>query len=218
MIYILGAIFLLGLLIVTIRGSNVSSSGISEENMIIRISEVQQYGGELQNSIAFIMEQGFSETDIRFAHPDNDPNYGVITDNPTRQVFHKSGGAATYRTPPNDIQVTPTPWFFNAENNIRDVGSTNNANSDYDVELIAFLPNVTEQFCVAVNEKIGITNPSNAPPNDNGGVELSVEFAGDFNMVETIGDSGNILDGNTEGCFGSSGGSGFIYYRVILVL
>ena len=220
LIYILGAIFLLGLLIVTIRGSNTSSSGVTEENMMIRISEIQQYGAELENSIAFILQKGFSETEIKFSHPDADPNYGLISDNPERQVFHRDGGAATYRKAPKEIQSTPTQWLFNAQNNIPLVGSTNNSNSNNDVELIAFLPNVTKQFCVTLNEKLGITNPSNSPPNDNGGVEFSAEFNGSFDMSETIGDSGNLLDGKTEGCFegGGSPPSGtYHYYRALLI-
>lgn len=217
LIYILGAIFLLGLLIVTLRGSNISSSGISEEDMTVRISEIQQYGAELENAVAFILEQGFSETDIRFAHPDADENYGLITDTPERQIFHRNGGAATYRTASPRIQTIPTEWFFNAENYIPDVGSTDNRNPDHDVELIAFLPNVTEQFCVVLNEKVGVVNPNGNPPSDSGDLELSIEFVGNFNRVEALDDPGEVLEGKTEGCFRTSDGSSYIYYRVILI-
>ncbi|MEM7618067.1 MAG: hypothetical protein AAF244_01655 [Pseudomonadota bacterium] len=205
------------MLIITLRGSNISSSGISEEDLSVRISEIQQYGAELENAVTFILEQGFSETDIRFAHPDADENYGVISDNRERQVFNKNGGGATYRMASPRIQVEPTEWLFNAENYIPDVGSTENRNPDHDVELIAFLPNVTKQFCVVLNDKVGVINPGGDPPNDSGDLELSIEFAGDFNRVEALDDPDDILEGKTEGCFRTSDGSSYIYYRVILI-
>jgi len=221
LIYILGAIFLLGLLIITVRGSGTPGSNISEENLILKVTEVQQYGAELQNAVAFILNQrGVSEEDIRFAHPDAHAGYGVITSIPERQVFSRQGGGATYRAPPEDIQVIAGDWLFNAENNVAAVGSTNNADTDKDVELLAILPNVTEAFCLMINDLNNITNPSDSPPNDNGDVSFATRFAGTFSMVETIGDTGNILDGKSEGCFeggGTPAAGTYHYYRALLV-
>jgi len=108
LIYILGAIFLLGLLIITVRGSSTPGNNIDEEELILRVAEVQQFGAELENAISFILQKGFSELDIRFGHPDAAAGYGLITDTPERQVFDRNGGGAIYRTPPNNIQTIVT--------------------------------------------------------------------------------------------------------------
>lgn len=221
LIYILGAIFLLGLLIITVRGSSTPGSNIAAEELIMRINEVQQYGAELENAVSFILQKGYSEADIRFAHPDAAAGYGLITDIPDRQVFAREGGGATYRAPPNNIQVIATDWLFTGENNIPAIGSTNNANTDLDVELIAILQNVSEAFCIALNDKNGINpTPADPPPEDDGNVALGTPFAGTFSMVQTIGDTGNLLDGNAEGCFeggGTPANNTYHYYRVLLV-
>jgi len=220
LIYILGAIFLLGLLIITVRGSSTPGNNIDEEELILRVAEVQQFGAELENAISFILQKGFSELDIRFGHPDAAAGYGLITDTPERQVFDRNGGGAIYRTPPNNIQTIVTNWLFTAENNVPAVGSTNNADTDLDVELIAILQNVTEEFCIAINDQNGVENPLDAPPQDDGNVDLTTPFAGVFAMSQTIGDTGNILDGQKEGCFEGGGTpttGTFHYYRVLLV-
>lgn len=219
LIYILGAIFLLGLLVVIVKGSSTpGSSNIDKETLILRVNEVQNYGQELERAIAYIMRNGHSEADIRFAHPDADVNYGVITDTPTRQIFSTTGGGAKYRAPPENIQVTITPWFFSGSNRIDDVGTHEASSASAD--LIAILPNVTENFCLLVNEKNGITNPLDAPPQDVGSAEITTEFAGTFSVGQPIEDSTNLIFNNKlEGCFEGGGtpptGS-YHYYRVLL--
>jgi hypothetical protein len=212
LIYILGAIFLLGLLVVISKGSTTPGAGIDAEQLMIRVSEVQNYGQELEQAVAYVMTNGHSEVDIRFAHPDADSAYGVITDTPTRQIFSRDGGGARYREPPNDIQITPTDWQFNADNRAPLVGST-------EADLIAVLSNVTEDFCLKMNDANDIDNPSNAPPQDSDDFEVTTFFTGAYNSSpEEIGDSS--LNGTKkEGCIEGSGtpaANSYHYYRVLL--
>ncbi len=218
LIYILGAIFLLGLLVVMVKGSSTPGSNIDRESLLIQVAEVQQYGQELERAVAYIMRNGHSEADIRFAHPDADSAYGDITDIPTRQVFATTGGAAKYRPPPNDIQTTPTNWFFSGENRVSDVGTDDTNNSSAD--LIAVLQNVSAAFCVLINDKNNITNPSDTPPQDDSTVELTTEFAGAYNATQLIEDSGALFfNSKLEGCFeggGTPATGTYHYYRVLL--
>lgn len=217
LIYILGAIFLLGLLVVIARGSSTPGAGIDAETLIIRIAEVQEYGKELERAVGYIMANGNSESDIRFAHPDASSAYGDITDIPTRQVFSRQGGGAQYRQPAQGIQTTPTDWLFTAENRVDQVGS--NTNNPSSADLIALLQNVSEEFCRMMNDRNGIENPSNAPPQNENDVEITALFDGTYDNTELIRDTGTHLTQNLEGCFEGSGtppDNTFHYYRVLL--
>lgn len=211
LIYILGAVFLLGALTIMVKGSSAPGGGIDEEALIIRVSEVQNYGRELEQAISYVFQNGHSEADIRFAHPDADSAYGMITDLPTRQIFSRDGGGAIYREPPNGIQTTPTDWVFNGDNNVPQIGSNNN-------DLLALLPNVTENFCISLNDITDIENPSNTPPQDPDAFSITTLFTGSFtgsNALGTAALNGSRLEGCLEGS-GTPPAGTYYYYRVLL--
>jgi hypothetical protein len=218
LIYILGAIFLLGLLVITSKGSITPGAGIDQETLLIRVSEVQNYGKELERAVAYVLANGHSETDIRFSHPDADSAYGDITNDPTRQVFSREGGGAVYRASPNGVQTTPTDWMFNGANRVDQVGS--NTVDEKGADLIAILQNVSLGFCLSVNDKNSITNPSNTPPQDETSVEITTPFTGAFTSTHVIGDSGSLyLPQHLEGCFEGDTNppaGTYHYYRVLL--
>lgn len=148
---ILLSIALLGLLTAAMRySSNSSGAGISKEKLLLNMTEVRHYATELEHGVNLVMQNGYSEVDIRFSHPDASSDYGDLDDDsdPGDQVFHRDGGAATYRSPPSGIQVTFSPWEFYGGTALPDVGTDR-------PELIAVLPNVTENFCEKINEVNG---------------------------------------------------------------
>lgn len=218
LIYILGTILLLGLLVMAVKGSNTPGAGIDQETLMIRVSEVQEYGQELERAIAYILANGHSETDIRFAHPNASSAYGDITDDPTRQVFSRQGGGATYREPPSGIQTTVTQWHFTGANRVGEVGS--DAASARSADLVALLQNVTQDFCLLINEKNDIDNPSDSPPQDGTNVEIGTPFTGTFTATHLIEDSGAVyFPQHLEGCFEGGGtppNGTYHYYRVLL--
>jgi len=224
LIYILGAIFLLGILVVVVKGSSTPGSNIDREALLIRVAEVQAYGQELERAVAYIMRNGHSEADIRFAHPDADPAYGDITDTPTRQVFAREGGGAVYREPPSDIQTTPTDWYFTAANSVGTVGSGNIAvasDNHLYTDLIAILAYVSQEFCVEINKKnqLGIT--TNNIVQDEASMNISgQEFIGNYIWSARIRDAApaeliNNLEGCVEGDNDPPAGT-YHYYRVLL--
>ncbi len=210
LIYILGAIALLGLLVVISKGSVTPGAGIDAEQLMIRVSEVQDYGQELEQAVAYVMANGHSEADIRFAHPDADSAYGDITDIPSRQVFSRDGGGARYRQPPDGVQTTATDWIF-TKNRVPAIGTNS-------IDLVAILTNVKEAFCIKVNELNNIENPSNSPPADLDQIEITTFFTGDFSGNKQIATSG-LIGSHKEGCVegGTNPPAGtYHYYRVLL--
>jgi len=151
LIYILGAVFLIGILTVVVRGTSAPGAALGPEEMAIKASQVQQYAGELERAVGYILKNGQSETDIRFAATNAASVYGsIVTDTPmSRQVFHRDGGGAGYRLPPERIN-DGTKWQFYARTHIPDMGT--DTASTKKSEIIAVLPNVTDAFCARINE------------------------------------------------------------------
>ncbi|MEM9469131.1 MAG: hypothetical protein AAF988_03120 [Pseudomonadota bacterium] len=218
LIYILGAIVLIGILVSLVKGSSTPGSGIDREALEIKVAEVQQYGNELERAVAYILRSGYSESDIRFAHPNHSSLYGDITDDPGRQVFAREGGGATFRDNDTDIQTTDTDWIFNGRNFVSEVGTSCGDSSCSD--LVALLLNVNIDFCLLVNEKNNLENPSNIPPQDFQTVDY-LEFSGSFVAQRQIrsGATPEYFSGKTEGCFEGDTdppAGTYHYYRVIL--
>lgn len=162
---ILIAIVLIGALTAAISSSdNSESAGIDNETLVIRASEVQRYASELERGINYIMQNGVSEQDIRFAIPTDTANttgYGDLAADADKsdQMFHVDGGGANYRTTSNGVQISAANWEFYGGTQIPGAGTDK-------ADLIAVLPNVTLQFCNKINE---LNNQTATPAEDGSG-------------------------------------------------
>ena len=181
---ILIALALLGALSAAVmNSSDGENANIDSETLSIRLSEVQRYASELERGIQFIIQNGVSESDIRFAHLNAPSVYGDLSADLDKgdQVFHRDGGGAAYRDPPDRIN-DGTAWQFYGGSDLPSVGSDR-------ADLIAVLPNVNPQFCEAVN----VANGHAATLNDAGTAAASGTNAGAC-----------IYMGVSEGHFGDS--------------
>lgn len=176
------AVALLGFLTAAIMSSsNPESANIDDEELQIRVTEVQRYASELERAVMFILQNGYSESDIRFANPEND-DYGDLSadGDKTDQVFHRDGGGALYRDPPDGIN-DGSAWEFYGGTHLPAAGSER-------PELVAVLPNVTAQFC----ERINRVNNQNATPTDDGAGAAGGSNAGG---CVNLGNAGRFDDG-----------------------
>lgn len=147
---ILIAVALIGLLTAAIMGSShTESASIDKETLAIRASEVQRHAAEYERAVMFITNNGKSESAIRFAHPAASSDYGDLgadTDK-TDEVFAPEGGGATYHEPPAGIN-DGSKWEFYGGTAVPGAGSSR-------ADLVAVLPNVTQQFCDKINDLNG---------------------------------------------------------------
>ena len=159
--FVLLGILLLGLLTAALRNSGIESTSIDGETMTISVTRMKDQANALERGVAFIIQNGASEGDIRFSHPDADPAYGDINNSPAFQVFSRAGGGVEYQSPPPGIN-DGTSWHFYGHTDAPDVGS--NA-----ADLIAVLPNLTTQACQVINRQLNQTGTMT----DDGGNALS---------------------------------------------
>ena len=213
LLYILLGIVLLGTLTIAIRNSSTGGSeNLDKENMILKSNQVQKYGDELSNAVNILLANGLSESDIRFAHDDAPTEYGDIEIDPENQIFSAKGAKATYKTPPEGIN-DGSPWEFFATTRIPEVGSDR-------AELIALLPNVSEDFCKTVDRQLGFDLSVDMPTASGNCImgAATDRFKGSFNDVSPI-----ILDKTTfsrlpalQACVKCSPGNTYHYYYVLL--
>ena len=177
---ILIAIVLIGALTAVVMRGGGESASIDDETLLIRVSEVQRYASELERAVRFIIANGKSESDLRFAHPrapGAPAGYGDLAadTDPRDQVFHKDGGAATYRLPPEGITNTAVNWEFYGGTAIPGVGSDR-------ADLVAVLPDVTPQMCAHINKQ-----RAQVSPQDTGASAAAGASAGDCVFMNTAG-------------------------------
>lgn len=215
LIYILGAIFLLGLLIMVVKGSFQEGTGIDTEQAMLKANQLQQYAGELERGVGYVLRNGVSESDIRFAHPDLAVDYGTYSDS-ENMVFAPKGGGVEFRSPPSGVN-DGSMWGFHANTHITGLGDATAKKA----ELIAVLPNVTEAVCNQINRNVKqtINLALNTDPIANGCVSDSA-FDGTF----LSGAPANILDDTklgytpaAEACIRCANmGPSYHYYKVLM--
>lgn len=214
--YILLGIVLTGAITVVLNRAETGTRNIDKESMILKATQIMRYGDELRSAVGAVLDNGLSEADIRFAHPDAATEYGTITTNPTHQVFGKSGGKATYRTPPAGVN-DGSKWEFFATTEIPQVGSDR-------AELTAVLPNVTQGFCAAVNAQLGFTVGTQPTDNATGSTPDCVMGASAQRFTGSFSDtSPNVMDATTyshlpamSACVYCASNSTYNFYTVLL--
>lgn len=198
LIMILITIVLIGLLTAAIQStSRPEGANIDNETLVIRTSEVQRYASELERAVNYIMQNGKSESDIRFAHPNfTHSDYGDLSadPDPSDEVFDVSGGGAAFRDPPEGVN-DGSQWEFYGGTHIPGMGTSK-------AELIAVLPNVTQAFC----DRINTLNGQSGTPTDTGmssaaglnpGDCLNIGANGRFNDTQQFYSTVNTTDETT---------------------
>lgn len=213
LLIILLAVMLIGALTAAMQSTSQQSAHIDKETLILRISEVQRYASELERGVAFIMQNGHSESDIRFAHPNAHSDYGDISADSDKsdQIFDRIGGAANYRTPPKNIN-DGSAWEFYGHTALPYVGSDA-------AELIVVLPNVTQDFCKKINATIGYdTNqPTDSSVCIHGGASQRFDNGTQFApSPNTVTEATFSIKPSMQGCVQCSNDNNYHFFHVLM--
>lgn len=185
-----------------------------ERNSILA-SEVLEYAKQLEQAVTTIRSNRYSENQLSFAHGDL-TGYGTYGTNPEMEIFHPQGGGASYRIFPS---ATASDWVFTGANIVHEVGNfseTYAACTASCADLVAILPNVSQNLCTTINQKLAI----NSTPVDSGTADITTKFTGTFTKTQALDDAGSVIDGQRTGCFeggGTPAAGTYHFYHVLLV-
>lgn len=222
-VFVLMAVVLIGVVTAAIRSGGGERANIDAEQLAIRAAEVRQQASEYERAVMYLLQNGVSESAIRFGHADAPTEYGLATAAPETQVFARNGGGAAYHAPAPGLQTTARAWEFYGNTALPQLGSDR-------PELIAVLPNVTEAFCKIVNRGTpleqpvaGDPTPAPSAPTDNGtgtgciDSGATVRFSSSSQFADPP-SSPNTMDGAefrslpvTQGCVTCDGGYHFFH-------
>ena len=218
---ILIAVALLGALSYAVTQSNRGGvAALTEEKAKLYAAEILEYAQVVSNAVAQLRLRGCSDTEISFENNvvSGYTNSNAPSDN-TCHVFHPSGGGLSWNVP-DDNMVSGTAsadnWRIYASNEIQDIGTTGGADSN--VDLILFLADVDTSICLQLNERLSVSNPSNAPPTDSG---LDTDqFQGSYSHLVVIGDEDTALAGQKTACYTDGGAilpsAQNVFYKVLI--
>lgn len=240
---ILIAVALFAALSYAVTSSNKGGgSGITKDKAKLLAAELVQYTTQIEQTVTRLrLMNQCSDTDLSFytgSYPYTGgyfvPDDGVIPPVSKCNIFHVDGGGMSAQQVPEGIGtlVDYTTNDFFAESYlplrtyIRDIGRNYESGTDWEASELAITVQMqNKEVCIAINNQLGIPNPSGEPPVSTGsGNVLSSACEIEQNRVCSIGNRAYGIpgiDGKYSGCFYQSNNSAHItsprytYFHVI---
>ncbi|MAS87884.1 MAG: hypothetical protein CMH30_07940 [Micavibrio sp.] len=178
LLVLIGVALFAALSYVVAKNSGNSAGTIDKENNSLLASQILEYAKQLQQGVNIIKQNGYSENQISFAHPDL-TGYGTYDTSPETEVFNPRGGGASYKTFP---KATNDDWIFSGSNAAYRVPIPNELWASCTAacsDIVALLANISKELCMELNERVGVANPSNNPPQMNT-TYSTTKFTGSF--------------------------------------
>jgi len=216
---ILIAIALLASLSYAITQSSRSGTDtFTKERTALTADEIIAYGNTLSNAVAQLRLRGCTVNQVSFEN--NIVNTYTNNNAPTNKschIFHPNGAGLTYnKTTPTAMASTGpnTGLYFDGSITIQDIGTS--CSTMACTELAVYVRDIKKDLCIALNEKLTVTNPNNVPPI--GAVMNLNTFTGTYSYNTTIGDtqSSNAIAGKKSACLQENSNNSYNYYRVLI--
>jgi hypothetical protein len=179
---ILIAIGLMAALSIAVTEGFSGAKSTSDQEMKLHAEKILRYADSVKRAVQFMYAtKGISETEFLFAHSKNHTDYGDdLSVSPELQVFGTTGGGASFWWPIPDGINDGSPWDFTGRTLAPEVGV--NLTQD----LMIYLPNITEEFCRAVNGIAGYEDGHTIPLDQSG-----CGFSGTLKWANTYGSTFN---------------------------
>lgn len=193
------------------RGGN---SALSNTRIEALASDVIMTAAGVEKAVGKLLAKDNSERRISFNRNVGDGYELTPSSSVSEKVFHISGGGSQYLPPhedmlserfPNDTDYSYGDWLFTGHMEVPGIGTASTG------ELLAILPYLREDLCIAVNKRLGIdvSPPPEAPAISLG--HFSNKYTGSYNIT-MIQDSGGVNEGKKAMCMKTSDGKYFFYY------
>lgn len=218
---ILIAVALFAALSYAVTQSTRSGGGTSDnETSLINSAQLTQYPAGVRTAVVRMIIGGTDVSNLEF-NPPSDFQAG----REAVEVFHPTGGGATYANAPTEIMDVGGgngggTWVFNGENQINFIGTSDAGGPiQSSADLIAFLSGVTQSICNRINSELGI---SGSIPVESG-LDVATLMDDDNPSIcdptcagGTIGGDITALDGQPYGCFRNGAAGPYVYYHVLV--
>lgn len=226
--FILIAIILLGLLtaMMTRSGGNTNDTG-DYERLSIKANEIINFGRSLGNGIQMLLSRGCSENEISFedpllatqgdysdhSNPNSPPDFSC-------HIFRPEGAGLTYWITSDigiyDTSGPVTEFYINASGWWHP-DSPNAPVTDWAM----ILSNLTKEACMAINNALGVTNPSGDAPDATAESVGGTNFRGNFSTGHAfnreVRSAGGELENEFSACFkaGLTSPYPYVYYQTL---
>jgi hypothetical protein len=213
------------------QGSRGSASALTREQAKTAAQEVISYGNAIQKAVAALRLRGCSDTQLDFtnggksmrgnggAYDYTNPN---SPDDDSCDVFSMSGGKVTPQLLSSGYvdSGSVNPAFMDVRSFV--VTATRMAELGQDsgaggTDLILWLGRLQPEVCMAVNDLLGVSNPSNAPPVDDFDCDSAIFQGAYTSCSNAVGDIPE-LTGKSAYCSGyDDSGPMYNYFQVLVV-
>ena len=178
---------------------------IGEERAKLYADEILDYAQAVRRAVQDMRINGCSDTEISF---ENDAVAGYTNGTNTDcQVFHTDGGGLTWI----DLKFNssnPGETFSGSMDVENGIGSSA-------ADLFFTLGPLPKDICLAINDKLGITNPSGNPPYEQTGT-ISNKFTGSYSVSENVTAWVGSIQNQQAACmYRDVGGTNFFYQVLI---
>ena len=216
---ILIAVALFAALSYAVTQSTRSGGGdANKETTLVNSSTITQYPASIKTAIVrMLVSNGVTVDQLTFDAP---ADFAAELTTPVleaQNVFHPSGGGASYTEAPASVMANNQPgtWRFNAANQIFNIGQNGAPGND----IIAFLPGVSKGICDRIHSQLGIATI----PTETGILFTTTEekLAATPTIPVVAGpvigtDPGpDPLNGQPQGCFQQPANT-YIYFHVLV--
>lgn len=215
---ILGVVLFAALMFVASRGMNESPGALGSKKTGLSASDILAYAQKMDRVVARLQSRFVSENALSFENPVVAGYANPACVDAACRVFDPAGGAISYLKPdPDWFETAVGPnrdWVFANMDEYQDVGTTCGADSCTDLAMILYP--LKKDLCMAINDRLGVDNPSDAPPTDNdvaGGL-----FTGGFSYAQTVGDEpgGSAMRGRHAACFTQDTNGAHFFYQILI--
>ncbi len=186
------------------------------------------YAQNIAHAVSRVRRNGCSENDISFysdlfTYPAHYSNSTSPIDK-SCDIFDGNGARVSWQAPPKIIQeIGSIEYLISGALAIDGLGITDPSSSDG--QEMSIITIVSQEICLAINSKLGITNPSGNPPGTGENINANYTIPSTnwqaigwgFINNQIIGVNGKAIElyQQPAGCYKGSGGNYYFYYVLL---
>lgn len=220
------------------QGFRGSSATVGKENARLLAQEVVDYANGYRTAIKALRIDGCKDIELNFETPLNTTYVNNSLAPATGcDVFDQRKNGVTYIAPEeewtDETQSASEGYgqlIITGLTDVEGVGTTC-ANGDPCTELLLFVPFISKDVCIGIDNLLGVELDNGDPPQITGDIEAG-RFDGVYSRDESLEDTAGRLAGKQSACFEgdqqflnyggpgqdlSSGAGTYHYYQVLLV-